>query len=123
MSRLSPRYLATLFVAVLMTVMNSGVLALASNWDGGTPSPVTTQAVVDLLVVAEVADQLEAVKQDQAHQARHVAPSCNAGSSDCGGPLPTVGAVSGGSADLWSIYAATAHRDYRGEHQLRPPRL
>lgn len=119
------RFAATLCVAVLMTAVNGGVLALASNWDGAAHTPDASQIAAEIIVLAGEADQLNSCCDDldEAPQARQSTPICKAGSSDCGGPLPTVGAVSAGSADLWAMYAATAHWDYLGEHKLRPPRI
>lgn len=119
------RSAATLFVAVLMTAVNGGVLAFASNWDGSTPAPDASQIAAEIIVLAGEADQLNSCcgDLDEAPQARQSSPICKAGSSDCGGPLPIASAVSGGSADPWAMHAFAAHRDYLGEHQLRPPRI
>lgn len=124
MLRPSIRHIATLFVVALMTAVNGGVLAFASDL-GDTSAGLNSQQTVAQLAVSLIdADRLDACCDgiDEAPQARQNTPTCKAGSSDCGGPLPTVGAISGGSVDLWLSYAATAHRDHLGEHQLRPPR-
>lgn len=124
MYRLFPRCVATFFVAVLMIAVNGGVLALASNWDEASTAPAASFSNAEISVVAVQADQLSACCDDvdEAPQARQSTPICKVGSSDCGGPLPNLGALSGGSADPWAMVALTAHRDYLGEQQLRPPR-
>lgn len=121
------RSIVTLCVAVLLTAVNGGVLALASNLDGAKPAPGTSmlvaQMTIQTTILAADADQLSANDLDDRFEARQSAPRCKAGSSDCGGPVPTVDTVAGGSTDLWTSHAVRAHRDYPGEHQLRPPRI
>lgn len=123
MLRSYSRRIATLLVALLMTAVNGGALALDSNWDETAAVPNPSQLVIEVSSLASDIEQLDGVDRDDDPQARQSAPICKAGSSDCGGPLPTVSDVTGGLADLWLWHAATTHRDHRSEHQLRPPRI
>lgn len=117
------RRIATLLVVVLMTAVNGGALALAANWDAAPGAPVTSQLVIEISAMDGTVDQLHADELADNQQARQSAPTCKAGSSDCGGPLPTVDAVSGGAVDLWALFADTAHHDHLHGHNLRPPRI
>lgn len=123
MDRLSARHLMALCLAVLMTAVNGGALALAASAETASQAGLRSVAETAATVGQDV--QLDACCQalDVVSEARQNPPTCKVGSSDCGGPLPTVGTLAGGSADLWSFATATAHRDHLGEHQLRPPRL
>lgn len=119
----NPRRIMALCIAVLITAVNGGVLALAVSAD--TASAANVSSVIEAAVAVDQTDQLSACCDDldEILQARQSTPSCKVGSSDCGGPLPSVGALSGGSTNLWMMVAVTAHRDYLSEHHLRPPRL
>lgn len=117
------RRIATLIVVVLMTAVNGGALAFASNWDAAPDALDTSQFLIEISAMDGPVDQLHADERADNQQARQNAPTCKAGSSDCGGPLPTVDAVSGGAGDLWALFADTAHHNHLHGHNLRPPRI
>jgi hypothetical protein len=125
MDRLTTRPILAFCLAVLMTAVNGGVLALAASAQTDIAATANVSAAIETAVAVGQSNLLDACCEelDEVSQARQSAPTCKVGSSDCGGPLPAVSALSGGSPNLWAIAIATAHRDHLSEHQLRPPRF